>query len=454
MGKNYMATIETKRPNEEATDDVIRKLKEWGLYKYGEQEVRDGYNARVAVFEEGLKVGPGEAAPKMLPGLVNTGIDLISKEHWKRVPPGKAIACAFAGTVWKVAIVEKLVDGEVTIQELKRKVMDGVAKNHNSESFAKLMAAEIDAAVAAHEEIDVSGIRAIGIALGFAQDNLKTDLGIDAKLTNHSNSKGWLFSDINPNARPSLGQSLLRQLAERFHDWNSVKSFAFRNDTQGVAEDGQTFEEFVLALGFVFGTGDNGARGATNLELGKMPIEDNVILTRMSKLGKLPMPPIQEYLMGGEYIKLRAAAAVDLLGENHLFDQAKEIVQAILTSKNPAVMSDLVIALDIEEVQKILEVRIKDPDTVTKLRFICETALAQAGQVMAMNMMAVVEAAGYSKDQEAVIPVEGTVFWNGYGVLPAVNAAKDQIFPGNKLSFKEAIGLRGVGVVALAQTLR
>lgn len=385
------------------------------------------------------------------PALIDTKIGTISPEKWASVQPGRALACAFAGSNWIVSLVEKTPDGKLTLRELKKVKIPRDKRQHNPESFVRLMGDVIDTA-ASENNIEPSTIDAVGIALGFAQENYVTDDGIDARLTPEADAKGWHFHDFEGGGI-SIGRMLTANLRGRSEKQWHVRKFAFRNDTHGVAEDGQTWSEFTLPIGFVWGTGDNGAWDRVNLELGKQPLSVDPILRRMSELGLLPdSNKIIEYILGGDYIKHRVAVAMMLLEERGLVSQGKLIGDRLLKSTEDAVVSD--IAEFGENGLGELAAELKFADTLPVLQKVCRTTLEQAGIWMGINMSVCASKAGYDGSGSAFIPVEGSVFWKGYGVREAAVRAMRQIEPDNRFIFREASGMRGVGAVALAQTVQ
>jgi hexokinase len=80
----------------------------------------------------------------------------------------------------------------------------------------------------------------------------------------------------------------------------------------------------------------------------------------------------------------------------------------------------------------------------------CQIALEQAGQVLAAMIAASAVKAGY-KGEEAIVPVEGSVFTLGHGVKTTVRQELDRLLPNNALHFseKEANGMHGVAKMAM-----
>ena len=385
------------------------------------------YNDLLSEIKKGISQDPDR---KIL--AIDTGIKPITQNQWKQVATGKkVIACAYAGTNWITALIEKNVNGKPIYKELNRTVISSDKHQITFNSFVELMADNIISSV---RDIDLSKIDTLAIALGFSQKNIITTYGVEAQFNVKYPGKTWNILDYNenipPENQPYLGKILLEKL--HINNLRNFKYIFFQNDTNAVANfiDDSTVSN-TIGAGFIFGTGDNASLGQLNLELGRLDlieadeiydglIKEKIITDSTKKI---------EQWMGGDYIVKRLAMEMLLKGE-------KEIFNTIMSKHDDTIISDIASG---KYENKILG----------KAQTSAQRILIEAGQLIGVVLSAVATAGEYEPHITAFLPVEGSVFWNGYGVKETAINTLNSLIPNNKLNIIKASGIIGIGQSAM-----
>jgi hexokinase len=433
-------------------------FEEIGLSEFSQEELDILRNQLKEAIQIGItRDGPPIQEDKGLLA-IRTGVEPVTSEDWDRVPNGTSvIACAYAGSNWLTSIVRKSEDGS---PETVAKVLSEIPEDKREMKFQDLIALMCDQIKSLREYITSEEI--VAVALGFAHLNKITDYGVDAQFIRQDPAKFWFIVDydknVSPDKQPYIGESIVTYLKSL--GLEQINSYYILNDTNSVASNvlarrsGEGYE--FLPVGFVFGTGDNASLKDTNLEAGKAKIlEPDAITLKMADENLLPVTRenlkkdcIVEFWMGGDFIRYRLACALLLLGEQELIKNSNDISEAIIRSKDSAILSEIASEkLESHELSEILKVEVAEED----LSIIAECAqlvIKKASQLMAVMISGVVEAAGY-KGEKADIPIEGSVYWDGYKVNEEVEKSLNILLPGNKLEPTKAVGYVGIAQLAM-----
>lgn len=412
-----------------------------GFRPYSEDELRDTYQDLYAAVAIGMS---RNGDPTMEDGGVKaipTGVSSLSYEEWDSVPTqSTAIACSYGGTNWITAHTEKLKNGRLKIINKRTRSIGKAERTIEFRNFVGMMAAEIEGVSYPNNPNKVP----IGISLGFAHRNISDSRGVEACLIPRGPSKNW---DIQYSPNPVVGKELREQLPGR---GVQVGKIFILNDTNAVANQINPHGDSKLPVGFVFGTGTNAALYDRNLEIGlaRMGIGDSLSDT-------LPRPghvtTTIENIIGGDNIRARVVTALKLLETDHRSsgllpgDHEKDLslIDGVMISRIAEG------SCSCHELEQLFGFSI----TTNELQIWEETtrrALIQAGQLIGVVMAAVTSAAGYTNGP-AQVPVEGSVYWNGYGVQDRAKDTLSMLSPHQELSFYPASGLLGMAQIALAR---
>ncbi|MBI2410765.1 MAG: hypothetical protein HYV32_02650 [Candidatus Kerfeldbacteria bacterium] len=388
-----------------------------------------------------------------------TNINAVTQEAMDQVPAeSAAITCACGGTNWIFTVARKKADGSVVLEEPFIRPIPENERQHTFVSLMELIAQEI---IRAMKEYGLEALAdiPIGISFGFPQTNIIMPNGdVDARLNKQNLPKFWKIVDLDesllPQDQPSLSELLRVELKKR--GVPSVGAIVFVNDTVAVALDMQTAADGVAALpmGFVFGTGTNGAmyggpeRGMVNLEAGHAHvIPKDSLLQIIDTHGWLPGHGVDlECFVGGGFLPSRLAAAVLYLQE--YFSNAKQLADTIMNSRNQGIMSD--IAQGKSRRKNELPV---GPSEYKLLQECARLVLTQAGQLMGVMMAAVAHAAGFPDGGHARVPFEGSLLLKGYGVKDAADETARLLLNGGVIEPYKASGMVGVAKLAMVRSL-
>ena len=432
---------------------VQRTLNQIGLSDYSASQLRQKASSLTQQIQTGLKrtdstqIGRDNGV-----AAIDTHVSPLTQEEWSRVPEGKSvIACAFAGTNWIVNTVTKengkaqLGKNEVKVENLieNRTVTYG--------GFISRMADQIEKVSKNNPKLDT-----VAIALGFAHENIiEGNENIDARILSDNPGKFWKITDYKDHEKDLVGKSLLEELKRRKCD--SITKFVIQNDTNAVAHATSTSKSTKLPAGFVFGTGDNASLGKRNLEVGYAIVnsEDDIFLEMKKRkyISEGNQNNLIEYMMGGDYIKFRAIAALGLLQDQKLINtaEASSIISSLMTSDDGAIISKIASnKIGRRKLGTLIHEEIS-PDTYSILQEIASRSLRQAGQMMGVVIAAVAQSAGYNQTQETTYNVEGSVYWKGYKVQEEVKKTLTILSPENRLRAIEASGLIGIAQLGMAR---
>lgn len=385
-----------------------------------------------------------------------TGVQMITPQDVKRVPDHqRGITAACGGTNWIFAETQKEPSGQVVIGRSFVRTIPENERQHTFESFAEIIADGL-ARVAQQCDLMNEDVLPLSVSLGFPQINVETDQGdIDAHIPRRKLPKFWEITDydeaIPPLQQPRLGHLIKEKL--RAKGVRGVEKIVLVNDTVAVAldvqHDGEQGKD--APVGFVFGTGTNGAlyanprAGIVNLEIGHAAImEQDELLHVMQRHGWAPdTRQIMEYWMGGAFIPARVMAGVELLSE---FVSSADIVnQQIATSQNPALISDMARGRQSPLVGLSLVA-----DDYVVAQTCAMRALHQAAQLIGVHIATVCHVIQYTQGV-AFIPYEGSVLGKGHHVKQTALATAKILVPNLQLKPYEASGMIGVGKLAMAR---
>lgn len=439
--------------------DIGKRLDQLGLRPFSEEELRKLSLRLSKSISIGLK-RPGE--PVITDGGVlaaPTGVQAITLEQVQKVPDHtRGITAACGGTNWIFAETQKEPSGQVTIgRSFVRKILEQ-ERQHTYDSFAEIIADGIFRVAKQCELLNEERLP-LSISLGFPQINVETTGGdIDARFPRRKLPKFWEITDYDESKpapkQPSLAELIKGKLQDK--GMKGVQQLVMVNDTVAVALDvqhgGDDGED--APVGFVFGTGTNGAmfagkkKGMVNLEIGHAEVMDqDAVLEVMQKHGWAPdNRPIMEYWMGGAFIPARVMAGVELLGE--FVSDSKIIHKQITGSQNQALISDMAKGRQSPLVGLSLMA-----DDYMVVQLCAKRALYQAAQLIGVHLATVCQAVKYTEGM-AFIPYEGSVLGKGHHVKRRALEAAKTLLPGMELKPYEASGMVGVAKLAMVRLFR
>lgn len=409
----------------------LRKSISIGLKRQGEPTLTDG----------GVLAAP-------------TGVQHITLEQVQKVPDYmRGITAACGGTNWIFAETQKEPSGQVTIGRSFVRKMPENERQHTYDSFTEMIADGI-ARVAKQCDLMHESTLPVSISLGFPQINTETEEGdVDALLPRRKLPKFWEITDYKETMsvlkQPSLAKLIKAKLKAK--GVSGVTKIVMVNDTVAVALDVQHGGEEGkdAPVGFVFGTGTNGAmyankkKGMVNLEIGHAEIMDmDPVLEIMQKRGWVPeKKQIMEYWMGGAFIPARVMAGVELLAD--FVSSPAEINKQISRSQNQALISDMAKGRQ----SPLIGLSLKADDYLVA-RMCAKRALHQAAQLIGVHLATVCQAAKYTEGM-AFIPYEGSVLGKGHDVKRKALETAKILLPNMELKPYEASGMVGVAKLAM-----
>lgn len=374
------------------------------------------------------------------------------------IPEGMtAIAAACGGTNWVFSTATKQADGSLVMQEMNKRPIAEPARVHTVASLSGLMADQISETIV-QAKLEQQEKLPIAISFGFPHVTVRMDNGdVDARIMHKQLPKYWQVTDCNESLpaeeQASFADNIRTALSERGHA--NIGRIVFVNDTVAVVLDVQEQkEEIHLPVGFVFGTGTNGAmqpneeKGIINLEAGQAQVIDaDPVHNAMVAGGLIPSPdPIIEHWMAGAYIPVRIAAALDVMPTKPAwYAKCREL---FLSKEHQTIVSDIASG-DMNWSDFDIEM---NPSEAQMLQELAKASLAQAGQLMAVMVAAVVAELGYTTGTTA-IPYEGALLQKGVGVMDAFMAALGELLPGHGIEMYHAAGVAGVAKLAMIKNL-
>lgn len=451
------------RPNRRTSDHphwsaIAAQLDAMHLRAYTPEELRAISNKLRTAITIGFKRnGP----PTTTDGGVlaaPTGIQHITLEDVQRVPNHtRGITAACGGTNWIFAETEKEPSGQVTIGRSFIRKIPEKERQHTFDGFVEIIADGVAHVARDCELTDVAELP-ISISLGFPQINLETAAGdIDARIPTSDLPKFWKITDYNSklpvHQQPSIADTLRRKLTAK--GVHGVESIAIVNDTVAVALDVQhgDGEEHDAPVGFVFGTGTNGAmyggkkKGMVNLEIGHAAIMGNdPLLSIMHKRGWTPdARQVMEYWMGGAFISARVLAALVVLKK--YLKAPESIIKQIAASQNQALMSDMAKGRP----SPLLGISMTADDYMVA-HACADRAMRQAAQMIAVHLATVCDLVG-SKSGTVFVPYEGSVLGKGYHMKKRALENAKVLLPHLDIKPYEASGMVGVAKLAMVRML-
>lgn len=432
--------------------EIAARLDELGLRPFTPDELRE-LNRRLAktisigltrTTEPNITDGGVLAAP--------TGVQIITSAQVKAVPDhARGITVAAGGTNWIFAEMQKEPSGQVVIGRSVVRNLPENERQHTADSFMEIIADGM-ARVAEPCGLMHEGRLPLSVSLGFPQINVETDTGdIDARFPRRKLPKFWEITDYDdslpPRQQPSLAQLIKEKLRAR--GLAGVEQVVILNDTVAVALDVQHEDD--APVGFVFGTGTNGAmyagreKGLVNLEIGHAEVMDqDAVLEVMQSHGWAPdRRRIMEYWMGGAFIPARVMAGVELLGD--FVSSPDTINQQISRSQNQALISDMARGRP----SPLVGLSVVADDYLVA-QMCAERALHQAAQTVGLHLACVCQAVNITSGTVS-IPYEGSVLGKAHRVKERALETVRTLLPELTLKPYEASGMIGVGKLAMVR---
>ncbi|MBD3362270.1 hypothetical protein GF362_00965 [Candidatus Dojkabacteria bacterium] len=443
---------------EESLDSFIKEininLDKIGLRPFSEYELRDIIFPK---YLHAINVGinrhgdPTNEDGGLL--AIPTDVELITKEQFQNVPVGKkVITCSYGGTNWVTSLVRKTDDIKTEIYKENMIYIPRKQRNIRFQDFILKMAEQIYNIL---QEEDKDEFQFVGISLGFPHRNVRTEYGIDAYFLRQKLPKSWIVRDFHKLPFPSLIGKLFLEKLLTTYSLPNIKYVYFLNDANSVAQQLPGKDEFgEYPVGFVFGTGSNAALKQWNLEAGKfiMPQEldlDRRIDEKMIELGLVhTQKKFIEHFHGGDYIRYRIASALSILSEDKII--SNRIAEWMIQQEDASIVSRL--ASGDMSYDDFLDFNLVEEETEARRIYVilkeCSTrALIQAGQTIGVMIASVLKSAEYNTGDIAV-PVEGAVYWKGYGIQEQSQKVINLLIPENNISM-----IKASSVVGLAQFL-
>lgn len=412
-------------------------------YSPGELRIHE-QNLRRSIVKS-IARAPDQAMAQDEMMAIDTGSEPLTKAQWDMVPTGtQTIGCNFGGQNWKVVLAEKNDQEKVGIIDTRE--LKNIPERDRKVTFPQLIGRMADQISEVVEGKDISAVQAIAISLGFAHKKETTDIGEDGAFTGREISKFWEILDFKDNL--FIGQALFKALEERGINLPH-RLIYIDNDTKAVANTVIDVDEAIekLAMGGVFGTGMNLFLRRINLEIGHKKLQPDEVAREMARRGFLPFREVvvderfeYEHMIGGDYIKYRALAALGLAGNRKLLDKevVERVIEKIIEEGSGSIVSDLARG------DKVTRDRLAvDDEMFEAVSLAAQTALAQAGQLMMTMIHAVAAEAGFT-GQKAYVPVEGSVYEKGEGIQDMMEETSQKLHPGNQLEIKVVNGLEGM----------
>ncbi|MCL5676185.1 MAG: hypothetical protein M1120_03605 [Patescibacteria group bacterium] len=391
---------------------------------------------------------------------IDSSIKPISSEQLSKVPSDtQVIYGAYAGTNWVTGLAVKLGKGVYEQKLVTRSFLNKRDRSFSSGAeFAKMVAEQIKEAL---ESLNGNNrVHSLAVSFGFPQIPQKTNYGRDAVLTQEHLTKSWYIK--NGKGMP-VGKYVLSELAGLGIKY--INRVYFANDTTAVALDvsakflSEAAKNAVsLPVGFVMGTGDNASAvfnnykksNLVNLEIGSATgLGSDLILDRMIKEKLTPTNyPIIEHYMGGDYLLQRLATSLKLLFEHRL--TKNDYFPALLKYAAGAKVTSKLASREMvaEDLSELLHLKVNSDDLFI-LNEVAKRMIAKGGQVAGAMVSVVCDLAGWGNGLLGAIPIEGTVFSQGFGFREYVRKTMRVLIPKNKLVFVPGSGTRGIATEAM-----
>lgn len=436
--------------------DIESRLDTVGLRPFTDSEVQELSRRLAKTIEIGMT---RQGEPTISDGGVlaaPTGVQMITPAQVKGVPDHtRGITAAAGGTNWIFAEMQKEPDGQVVIGRSGVRNLPEHERQHTCDSFVEIIADGL-ARIAEQCELTHEKALPVSVSLGFPQINLETEGGdIDARFPRRKLPKFWEITDYDeslpPQQQPSIAELLRQKLRARGVE--GVGPIVIVNDTVAVALDVQHegSEGSDAPVGFVFGTGTNGAmyggpdKGLVNLEIGHAAVMDtDDVLRTMQQRGLVPdTRQVMEYWMGGGFIVSRVLAGIELLKE--YMSSPEAVIKQIAHSQNQALISDMAAGRP----SPLLGLSLLADDYVVA-HMCAARALHQAAQTIGIHLATVCQAVNITQGP-AFIPYEGSVLGKGFQVKERALQTVKTLLPALALKPYEASGLVGVGKLAMVR---
>lgn len=387
---------------------------------------------------------------------------ITSEEADKISTDSQVIYGAYAGTNWITGLATKVGKNVIEQHLVTKSFLDKSKRNFPSrESFAKMLGEQIKETV---ETINSgSKINTLAISFGFPFLSVDTKYGRDALIQTEHLTKSWYIKD---GKGMHLGKYVLDYLVKIGLGY--INKVYFANDTTAVSLDVSAKYSSVqaenmvsLPIGFVMGTGDNGSAvfagykndNLVNLEIGSATsIRADQILERMIKEKTVPTSQaIIEYYMGGDYLLGRLATSMLLLQEAGVIKN--DFYNSLLKYALGAKITSKLAAREVpaEELSQLFRFKVK-ADELFMLNEVAKRTISKGGQVAGLMVAAVCDVANWTNELKGAIPVEGTVFSQGFGFRESVRKTMKLLVPKHKLIFVPGSGTRGIATEAMIRS--
>lgn len=383
-------------------------------------------------------------------------IKVPSQDSIRSIPQGtRVLTAALAGTNWKLSLAEFTGTGSpLKLTELATQpIPENQRQFPSPEAFAGFITEFILKGAGSLNQSEILPI--LAIALAFPQKTLRSKHGLDAQLPCSRLSKFWR---IRRGKGMLIGQQMLALMHQQGQSF--FQQVVITNDTVAVALDqtaafGQKFNQPILPVGFVFGTGSNASLEwrdrLINLEIGMAQLLGyDPVLRQMERLNQTATTvPWLEHYTGGAYLIKRLACGLMLIEEKGLL-QTKIGAKLLATDLDSSLLSQLA-ANQLSREAFATKVA---PLTTTEFNLVKQCSrgiMTKSAQVAAIMISAVANTAGWSA---GVMPVEGSVFWRAQvspqsSFVNQVEQTLNGLLSDHQLAFIPGSGLRGIATLAM-----
>jgi hypothetical protein len=377
----------------------------------------------------------------------------IDERDWTPVPVGDpGVTAEFAGTNWKVHSSKKQPDGSLALTQTHLVEYPEPDRKVSFDEFVTRLCTPLaEAHLTSHGDTPFNGF----VALGFPHANVHTpgSPDVDAYFLFDDKGRGpkeWQITDWdperdrNPETARRLGPAVRQKLTEL--GISQVESLVFINDTSAVAldRDAQRQAIDVLLLDFfpngnVGGSGTNKTIKGVNTEIGHAFWPHDEIWQRMRDNGWTQNEKPEMETETGQYLSLRLAAGLQILGDEGLIPDAEAKAERIVreSKDDPAYISKLATG----------EVEADSQTQALALR-----VLRRAGQVYGIADAAAAESALGERTPDATpaaMLTEGSVVHKGYGIKETAETTAAEL--GQPVRIIEASGAKGVTFLGMSR---
>lgn len=395
---------------------------------------------------------------------IDSTVKPVTGEQADKIPvDSMVIYGAYAGTNWITGLATKIGKNVIEQHLVTKSFLDKSTRSFSSrEEFAAMLGGQIKEAIETLNT-SINKINTLAISFGFPFKSEVTNYGRDAVLQIEHLTKSWY---IRGASGMYLGKYVLEYLHKIGIDY--IKKVYFANDTTAVSLDVSAKYSSVqaenmvsLPIGFVMGTGDNGSavfegyknNNLINLEIGSATaVKADQVMERMIKEKTVPTKKaIIEYYMGGDYLLARLATSMFLLQENGAVKN--DYYNALLKYALGAKITSKLAAREVpaEDLSELFKFRVK-ADELFMLNEVAKRTIAKGGQAAGLMVAAVCDVAGWVDGLKGAIPVEGTVFSQGFGFRESVRKTMKLLVPKHKLIFVPGSGTRGISTEAMIKS--